>query len=129
MNINKIIDLYKSQRLTQEELAKKSGISKTALSQILLRQSNPKISIVEKIANALNVPVGYFFDDTPEPTPSGMVQVANGHNNKQNIELNTQYKKIMQLEHNAELLKMQMEALKKELALKDKIIKLLEGKK
>ena len=81
MKINRIIDLYKSKRMTQEELAEKSGISKTTLSQILLGQSNPTVETIEKIADALSVPVSYFFDDEISQTGNNVTQTVHGNKN------------------------------------------------
>ncbi len=59
----KIKDLYKSKLMTQEDLANKIGITVQGLSKAL-RTNDFKISTLEKIAGALDVPLGYFFEDS-----------------------------------------------------------------
>ena len=41
--------------LTQQELAEKAGISKTALNRIELSKAEPHMSTLRKLANALDV--------------------------------------------------------------------------
>ena len=41
--------------LTQQELAEKAGISKTALNRIELNKAEPHMSTLRKLANTLNV--------------------------------------------------------------------------
>ena len=41
--------------LTQQELAEKAGISKTALNRIELNKEEPHMSTLRKLANALDV--------------------------------------------------------------------------
>jgi len=67
--------------MTQEELAEKSGISKTTISQILLGQSNPTVETIEKIADALSVPVSYFFDDEISQAVNNVTQTVHGNKN------------------------------------------------
>lgn len=118
MNVNKIIDLYKKQRLTQEEFAEKVGISKTAISQILLEKSNPRIKLVEKIAAYFQVPVGYFFDEV------GEVPLGNAGNIVHNANGSTIMQSIGEMQCRKEL----EAANKKIMELQDKIIKLQEKK-
>jgi len=47
--------------LTQQALAKASGISREHLSVIEAGKANPRINTISKIANALGVSAGYFF--------------------------------------------------------------------
>ena len=105
MNINKIVDLYKSKRLTQGEIAEKIGMSKTALSSILNGKSDPQVSSIERIAEALGVSAAYFFDNT----------TINGNA----IDENVQYE--------LNLLRNKNKSLENEIKLKDKIISMLEN--
>lgn len=59
----KIRNLYKSKGYTMAELAKKIGMTQAGLSKSLISEDF-KISLLEKIANALEVPVNYFFEDS-----------------------------------------------------------------
>lgn len=63
LNTKKIIDLYKSQLLTQEDLCEKAGVSLQALSSILRGKSDPQISTLIKIASALNCKIGFLLDE------------------------------------------------------------------
>ncbi len=57
----RIKELCKKNYITQAELAKKMGISASALAQSIL--GNPSLDRLESIANALNVPIGDLFQD------------------------------------------------------------------
>ncbi len=48
-------------------LSKKAGISKTSLSKIEAGQGNPSLEVLNRIANALNVPVGALFGEENHP--------------------------------------------------------------
>ena len=61
----KIVDLYKRQRITLEELAEKIGMSKTGLHNAL-KSGDFKISTLARISKALEVPVSYFFEENSE---------------------------------------------------------------
>jgi transcriptional regulator with XRE-family HTH domain len=48
-------------------LAQRAGISKTSLSKIEAGQGNPSLEVLNRIANALNVPVGALFGEENHP--------------------------------------------------------------
>ncbi|WP_422001938.1 helix-turn-helix domain-containing protein [Roseovarius mucosus] len=54
--------MRKKARLSQEELALRSGLDRTYISGCERGIRNPSIVSVEKIAEALNVPAKEFFD-------------------------------------------------------------------
>ncbi len=58
-----IVDLYKRQRMTLEDLAEKIGMSRNGFHKSL-QNNDFKVSTLEKIATALNVKVSYFFNET-----------------------------------------------------------------
>ena len=61
-------DLRKKLRLTQKGLAQQvpGGINYTYIGKIERREQKPSLKILEKISQALGVPIGYFFEeDTP----------------------------------------------------------------
>jgi transcriptional regulator with XRE-family HTH domain len=58
----KIKDLRIRQRVTLKELAKKTGLTASFLSQLERDLVSPSISSLEKVAEALNTKVGYFFE-------------------------------------------------------------------
>lgn len=66
MNVNKLSSLIDGKRITKASIIKKAGISRPALDAIL-NGSDFKVSNLEKIAMALGVPVGYFFDESDRP--------------------------------------------------------------
>lgn len=61
-------------KVNNSNLASMSGVSDVTISKIL-NGADAKISTIEKIAEALKVPVGYFFDD------STISQVSTGNSN------------------------------------------------
>ena len=58
----RIKDLRIQQRITLKDLAKKTGLSTSFLSQLERDLASPSVSSLEKIAQALNTKVGYFFE-------------------------------------------------------------------
>lgn len=63
MDISKLRKLISLRGFNKREMATKIGFSQTAFSQALTR-GDFRVSLLEKIAEILNVPVGYFFDDS-----------------------------------------------------------------
>jgi transcriptional regulator with XRE-family HTH domain len=57
-----IKDLAGKRGITLSELAKRGGITYSALNA-LIKNGSTNTTTIESIANALDVPVGYFFDD------------------------------------------------------------------
>ncbi|HHJ9909002.1 TPA: helix-turn-helix domain-containing protein, partial [Streptococcus pyogenes] len=54
--------LREEKKMSQEELANKSGVSRTTISLIETDKSTTvKLSTLQKLAVALDVPIGYFF--------------------------------------------------------------------
>ena len=56
-------EILKDKKLTLNDLAQKLGVSRQAL--YLQINNNPRISTLQRIADALGVPVGQLFDQTP----------------------------------------------------------------
>ena len=69
----KISELLKIRGMKQTELARITGVSKTTINSIITRNNkNVDFSTMEKIADALDVPIEYFFDrngDGPKIKP------------------------------------------------------------
>jgi len=63
MNISKLNNLIDGKKITKASIVRRAGISRPALDAILDGRDF-KVSNLEKIASALSVSVGYFFDDT-----------------------------------------------------------------
>jgi transcriptional regulator with XRE-family HTH domain len=63
---NQIRKLRNKKNLTLQDLANLTGLSKPNLSQIENNYVTPPIATLLKLATALGVPIGYFFQDTPQ---------------------------------------------------------------
>lgn len=61
--------------ISQTQLSERSGIGKSSLSQYLSGLNVPSLKTKQKLAEALNVPPGYF-DSPPEP------EIITGDNNR-----------------------------------------------
>lgn len=63
---DKIKTLQKQNKISQGELAELIGMTKNGF-QVALKKNEFKASTLKKIADALKVPIGYFFEeDEPE---------------------------------------------------------------
>lgn len=62
LNTNKIQERIKNKRFTKVKLCSEVGIARTTLDAIL-NGGDTQVSTLEAIAKALDVPVGYLFDD------------------------------------------------------------------
>ena len=63
----RVKEILKDKQMTLNDLAQKLGVSRQAL--YLQINNNPRISTLQRIADALCVPVGQLFDQTtPEKT-------------------------------------------------------------
>ena len=58
----RIKDLRIQRRMTLKELAEKTGLTTSFFSQLERDLTSPSVSSLEKIAQALNTKVGYFFE-------------------------------------------------------------------
>lgn len=72
---HRIKNLRLHQRVTLNELAKKTGLTTSFLSQLERDLVSPSVSSLEKIASALNTKVGYFFEEAEQ---KGLVCVKKG---------------------------------------------------
>ena len=59
----KIKSLRLSRKLSLKHISEKTGFTKSVISQIERGISNPSINSLRKIAQCLNAPVAYFFDE------------------------------------------------------------------
>ncbi|MBF0614835.1 MAG: helix-turn-helix domain-containing protein [Magnetococcales bacterium] len=63
------IQQFRQQRgLSQRGLAEKAGISGAGLSQIESGQTSPSVATLEKLADALELPLASFFSEQEEPS-------------------------------------------------------------
>lgn len=61
--------------VSQNQLAKKSGVPQSTISRYLLEASKPKIAAVEKLAKALKVPVGELLGEGMAARPLNSIPV------------------------------------------------------
>lgn len=59
----KVKEARKKQKISQEELAFQAGLHRTYIGMIERAEKNITLLNIEKIANALNVNINYFFDE------------------------------------------------------------------
>lgn len=71
----RIVELRKKQGLTQSELAKVMGISRSALSLYEIEKREPDIETLSKLASLFNVPVDYILGNEHK-----VIDYANNHN-------------------------------------------------
>jgi len=122
MNYSKIKILLESKKITVKKLAEKIGISEIGLHKMMNNQSM-RIDVIEKIAEFLEVPVSYFFEENPVPCEKtkthNVIQNGNGINNNMSITLKN---------NEIDKLKTENEFLKKQVKDKEEIIELLKKK-
>lgn len=70
---SKIREIRKSKKLSIMDVRELTGLSKSTISEIENNNSNPTTDTLQKLANALKVPVSDFFIDANEPP---MEQIA-----------------------------------------------------
>jgi transcriptional regulator with XRE-family HTH domain len=100
-NFQIIKDLCEKKNITIRELATRIGMRDEAVHH-LVKKGSTNTSTLEKIAQELDVPVGYFFDDTPNNITANHGSVALGnHSVAGNISLSDCQK---ELEHLKQLL-------------------------
>lgn len=123
MNINKLNKLIDGKKTTKASIIKKTGISRPALDSIL-EGNDFKVSNLEKIASALCVSVGYFFDEETDVRQAGRDYVEKGKIEHHGTEYNgpVTMSQCNLEEENAELKRQLIEA-------QAKIIKLMEERK
>jgi transcriptional regulator with XRE-family HTH domain len=68
----RIKELRKQAGLTQEELAEQVELDSRHLSRLEVGKHFPSLDSLERIAEALNVPMAEFFQFTIEDTPAAM---------------------------------------------------------
>ena len=84
-------ELRTNKGLTQEQLAKKAGISPTYVSKIEKGGANPSLPVLETLAKILNVEPTYFFKEASFPTTSQPLPLS-----QRRIELEEAFQEILQ---------------------------------
>lgn len=69
MDHTKIKELADKQKLSIKQLCKQIDITDVGLAK-MIKNNSLKVTILEKIANVLQVPVSYFFDDSLSTDPA-----------------------------------------------------------
>lgn len=117
MIAKKITKLLEQKKISQKEFCDKINLTPNGL-RLGLKKNDFKLSTLLKIAEVLNVPIGYFLDEISLPAQNQQItQISNGNGNKQ----------IINLSHEIDILKKEIEGLKKELAAKNETISILLG--
>lgn len=81
-NLQLISELLKKKKMSQKDFCEQVGLTDVSLRRIIERNST-KTETLEKIAEVLNVPIGYFFGEQPGIVISGEYnQVHNGQGNQ-----------------------------------------------
>ena len=68
----RILDLCKKRGMTQTELAEKIGLSRVGLSKAV--NGNPTVGTLERVANALDVPITELFDAKTDDELTALIQ-------------------------------------------------------
>lgn len=77
-NLHSINELLKRKKISQKDFCERVGLTDVSLRRIIERNST-KTETLEKIAESLNVPIGYFFGEQSGIVISGVHnQVHNG---------------------------------------------------
>ena len=97
-NLQLINELSKKKKISQKDFCECVGLTDVSLRRIIERNST-KTETLEKIAQILNVPIGYFFGEQPGIVISGEHNQV--HNGQGNQIMSSQEKEI---EHLRELL-------------------------
>ena len=72
---SKVIELRKKHKLTLDQLAATSGVSRSMLSQIERGQANPTLTVTFRIAQAFHMSIGELVD---QPWASSTIEVVHG---------------------------------------------------
>jgi len=123
MNIKALRDLLKQKKISQIEISSKIGMTQAGFSNALLKEDF-KISTLEKIASALQVPIGYFFDENSNGVNGNSIV---GNNNKQGIII-SQNNEIEKLQSELDSCKELNEELRQRIIDKEELIELLKNK-
>lgn len=76
---NRVTELRKTHKLTLDQLATASGVSRSMLSQIERGQANPTLAVTFRIAQAFGITIGELVD---QPWASSPIEVVYGSDAK-----------------------------------------------
>lgn len=98
--------------ITQKELADKLGVHKQVIANWLNGSRNPKRENIKKLAEILDLPISFFYDDSQKNFEnSGII----GNNNSNNFNGDMKDIKLQLQDHEIRLLKLENAILRKEL--------------
>ncbi len=72
---NRVTELRKKNKLTLDQLAAASGVSRSMLSQIERGQANPTLAVTFRIAQAFGITIGELVD---QPWASSTIEIVHG---------------------------------------------------
>ena len=128
MNISKLQLLMSQSKVNNSSLASMSGVSDVTISKIL-NGADAKISTIEKIAEALKVPVGSFFDDsTINQVSTGNSNILVGRDNNGKISVSECQDRLVDAMMEIKHLKAVIEGKDKLLEEKERLINVLMNK-
>lgn len=73
---NRVTELRKAKKLTLDQLAAASGVSRSMLSQIERGQANPTLAVTFRIAKAFGISIGELVD---QPWAASNIEVVHGN--------------------------------------------------
>lgn len=129
MIFSRLKKILKTRKITQKELAEKIGVSVTTINDLLKRE-DLKVSMLEKIAKVLQVPVSYFFDEecnSGQQTNGNGIH-TNGSNNKISVQSAKKDETIKHLQEKLELKENHLEEMRQRILDKEEIIEILKNK-
>jgi transcriptional regulator with XRE-family HTH domain len=75
----KLQAMRKAQKLSLDDLSKRSGVSKSMLSEVERNQANPTVAVLWRLANALGVSLTNFLAVGVAENPPATVSVVRSH--------------------------------------------------
>ena len=72
---NRVTELRKKNKLTLDQLANSSGVSRSMLSQIERGQANPTLAVTFRIAQAFGISIGELVD---QPWAASTIEIVHG---------------------------------------------------
>jgi transcriptional regulator with XRE-family HTH domain len=113
-----IRDLCERRKITIRKLASMVGKEESTI-QAIIKNGSTNTTTLEKIAQALDVPIGYFFDNNP---PSSINQNIKGNINAASVYGNAS---ILNCESELEIAKKELDHLRELLQEKERTIQIL----
>ena len=99
MNVQRIVDIIASNKLSKVDIASKMKVSRTTLDN-LLNGADVKVSTIENLADVLGVNVSEFFDSDKKISPNTALSLRGdiSEMEKELIELRAENKLLRELQ-------------------------------